>query len=218
MNWSTILPGIQALLVSITGLRSANVGDADDGKQKFTSAVKKGQLSFKVVSVRHIGRDETRLEEVDVVTPGPSGPSGPEPDVHTIHLEETVCGNREFTLQLLFEGYDHSFSKSAEYYLERIFTKLSRRTSRAALDAVGCSWTGVTPFVNLSKVVSNEDRVYSRGARDFTFLTAVNDHDDDPSEWVGWIETVELYSNPLNDVSGDPASVQVSFTGPPPAP
>lgn len=204
MNWSTILPGIQALLVSITGLRSANVGDADGGNQKFTSTVKKGQLSFKVVSVRHIGRDETRLEEVDVAG--------------DIHLEETVCGNREFTLQLLFEGYDHNFTKSAEYYLERIFTKLSRRTSRAALDAVGCSWTGVTPFVNLSKVVSNEDRVFPRGARDFTFLTAVNDHDDDPSEWVGWIETVELYSNPLNDVSGDPASVQVSFTGPPPAP
>jgi hypothetical protein len=203
VDWATILPGIQTLLVSVTGLRSANVGDADEGKQKFISPVKKGQLSFKVISVRHIGRDETRLEEVDV--------DG------DIHLEETVCGNREFTLQLLFEGYDHAFTKFAEYYLERIFTKLSRRTSKTALAAVGVSWTGVTPFVNLSRVISNEDRVYSRGARDFTFLTAVNDHDDDPSEWAGWIETVELYSNPLKDVSGDPASVQVSFTGPPEA-
>ncbi len=203
MNWEAILPGIQTLLVAVTGLRSANVGDADDGKQKFTSPVKKGQLSFKVVSVRHIGRDESRLEEVS------EGPSGP------IHFEETVCGNREFTLQLLFEGYDHSFTKSAEYYLERIFTKLSRRTSRAALAAVGCSWTGVSPFINLSAVISKEDRVYSRGARDFTFLTAVNDHDDDPSEWTGWIETVELYSNTLKDVSGTDTPTQVSFTGPP---
>lgn len=200
MNWSTILPGIQSLLVQLTGLRPGNVGAADDGGQKFTSTVKKGQLSFKVISTRGIGKDESRLEfdEDDEV------------------LRETICGNREFTLQLMFDGYDHKPTRNAEHYLERIYTKLARQTSKDALRALGVAWSDCKPYVNLSASTSDDDRIFSRGARDFSFLTAVNDTEDS-DDGIGWIETVELYSDTLNDASGVALAKQISILGPPEA-
>lgn len=199
MNWDSILPGIQALLVKLTGLQ---VGDADNGDQKFTSTKKKGQLSFSIVSVKHIGRDDVRREY----------------DADDDELKITITGNREFALGVRFEGYDHAQGKhSAAWYLERIFTRLSRPDSVAALQAAGCSWVGVSPFINLNASISDEDRIFSRGQRDFSFLTAVNDADDTPG-YGDFIETVELYSDTLDDVSGTPLAKQISFTGPPPAP
>lgn len=199
MNWGALLTGISALLVKLTGLQ---VGDADNGDQKFTSTKKKGQLSFSIVSVKHIGRDDVRRVY----------------DADDDDLKITITGNREFILGVRFEGYDHNHGKhSAAWYLERIFTRLSRPDSVAALQAAGCSWVGVSPFINLNASISDEDRIFSRGQRDFSFLTAVNDADDTPG-YGGFIETVELYSDTLDDVSGTPLAKQISFTGPPPAP
>lgn len=195
MKWDVLLPGLRALLAQLTGLQ---VGEKDNGDQKFTSAKKKGQLSFSIMNVKTLGRDEIRREydeDEDVLT-------------------ETICGNREFTLGLLFEGFDHSNKNAAAWYLERVVTRLSRSTSKAALLAIETSWVGVSPFVNLNLSISDDDRVFSRGQREFTFLTCVNDADD--SDGIGdYIQTVELYSDTLDDVSGTPLGQQISFTGPP---
>lgn len=203
------MPGISSLLAKLTGLVPANVGPADDGGQKFTkskgSGKKKAQISFKVVSIKHIGRDVTTyaLNEAEDA------------------LVETVSGHRVFALQVLLESYDHGFSNTAEWYLERIFTKLSRSTSKAALRAIECSWVDVSPFVNLSAAISDDDRVFSRGARDFSFLTVVNDTDDSDDETIYWIETIDLYSNTLDGVDGEPLAdaLQIELEDfPPPSP
>jgi hypothetical protein len=196
MKWGTILPGIQALLVKLTGLAAVNVGELDVGDQKFTSSKKKGQISFSIISVKSIGNDELRYA------------FDPDADENE-SMSVTVCGNREFTLGIRFEGFDHGFERAAAWYLERIFTRLSRPASAAALRAVECSWVGASPFVNLNATISDEDRIFSRGQRDFSFITVVNDADDDPADIGGFIETVELYSDTLDITPGTPAGLQI---------
>ncbi len=195
MDWATFLPALSALLAKLTGLQDFE----RDSPPKFTDPVLKAKLEFAVTSCIAVGRDERRY----VYSPT-------DPDLNK-RVTLTIEGNREFALTVKCISYDHSPLKSAEYYLERIYTKLSWPSSQQALNDAGMSFMHADNFINISQALSPEDRAFSMGVKDFHFLAAVVDVDspDSADSPIGTIDEVELTSIYLFDVSGDPLGKQI---------
>ncbi len=195
MRWDVILPGLSALLGKLTGLQVFE----ENSPQKATNAQLKAKLTFKVSSCVGLGEDEWRYTQHG---------AGPDQDL-------TICGTRQFTLSVICEGYDAKATSAAYWYLERIYTRLSRPASNAALLALGVSWVDAGPFHNLSRPMGEGDRVFSIGQKDLMFTAVVNDSDDDPADFpITTIAEVQLYSNTLNGADGVPLTKQIAFTGP----
>jgi len=201
VDWATVLPGIAALLARLTGLQTFE----RDSPPKFTDPVLKAKLEFAVTSCVAVGRDERRYTyDGTVVDPN-------------ARMVLTIDGNREFVLAVKCVSYDHTPLHSAEFFLERIYTKLSWPSSQAALNAVGISFTGAEKFVNVSANISDADRVFSLGVKDFRFLASVTDTvPPDPTDVshfgdspIGTIDHVQLTSVYLYGVDGNPLGKQV---------
>lgn len=196
MNWAAILPAVRALLVKLTGLQ---VFERDSPPQ-MTNPALKAKLEFAVVGCSTVGRDERHYEY-----------SSSDPDPNR-RVTLTIRGVRQFTLQVKCTSYDHGPLVSAEYWLERVRTKLAWPSSQQALNAVGTSWTGCPgSYQNLSAVGKQEDRVWSVGVLDFQFTAAVIDSTppDSADSPIGTIDSVELTSVYLRDSSGTPLAKQI---------
>lgn len=181
MRLDLLLPAIAALLGSLTGL------DARDGGMPagFTDPVLKAKLEYRVTAINGIGDDEWRYGD-----PG----DGLE------HL--TICGTRKFTVSVRCESYDQSSNLSAQWYLERIYTRLSRPSALDALRAVDCCWIDSHSYVDLP--TPKDDRVWSIGVKDFVFTAAVNDSADDSAadSPITTIDTVQFVSQYLFQPDG----------------
>ena len=192
MRWDLILPGIVSLFVKLTGMPASAVTKAD-APSKVSNPKVKGQLTFKISACNGLGEDEWRYSEnVD------------DPTAQDL----TICGTREFTLSVLAETYDAANDKMAQWWLERIYTRLARPSSIATLNALGCSWVDSGTTVDLGAVISEEQRIFSRAQKDFMFTGVVNERDDDESQPTGVILHVELASDTLDGVDGNPLPKQ----------
>ncbi len=72
--------------------------------------------------------------------------------------------------------------------------------------------------MDLSKVLSAEDRQWSIGVKDFMFLAVVNETPDNPDDNPStWIEEVTFNSDTLDNEAGVPLVKQItgSVTRPP---
>lgn len=201
MRWDIILPGIAALLARLTGLQSFE----RDSAPKMTNAKAKAKLEFAVTACSTVGRDERRYTYA----------TGPDLNA-TVTL--VITGVRQFTISVKCVSYDHTPTKSAEWHLERIYTRLSWPSSQHALNAIGVSWVGAEKLVNLSSATGmSEDRVFSLGVKDFLFTALVEDSEpadaspvtgDSP---IGTIDTVEIKSVYLFDVDGSQLGKQIDL-------
>lgn len=196
MNWDVILPGLAALLASLTGLQ---VKDRDNSQEMTNpDPTAKGQLLYSVTSCSSVGIDELRYD------PDPADPTG-----WTTKL--LICGQRYFTLQVRFEGFDQGDTLSARFYLERIRTRLNFPSSNDAINKLGCAWADDGPFILLNNTY--DDRVFSVGTIDFMFNACVNEPDTSADDSpIGYIQSVSIASHFLYDSSGSPASTQLNLT------
>lgn len=191
MRWDVILPGLAALLASLTGLQITKT----DMPQKVTDSALKAQLEFRITACTGIGEDDWRY----------SADSDPTQQLLT------VCGQRSFTLQVKCTSYDAANTSMAPWFLERIYTRLSRPASLAAMAALDVAWCEAGPTLDLGQSISEEERIFSIGVKDFMFTAAVNDADDADSPQAT-IQHVNLTSNTLNNVDGNPLTRQVSVS------
>lgn len=193
MRWDLILPGLSALLAGLTGLQITKT----DMPQKVTDSALKAQLEFRITSCVGIGEDEWRYTA--------------DSDPTQQHL--TICGHRAFTLQVKCTSYDATNTHMAPWFLERIYTRMSRPTSLDAMGTLGVAWIDAGPTFDLGQSSSEEERIFSIGVKDFMFTAVVNDADDDPADDPQpTIQHVNLTSNTLNNVDGTPLTRQVTVS------
>lgn len=192
MRWDQILPALATLLARLTGLQNFE----RDSPPKMTDPALKAKLEFAVIACSSIGRDERRYEYHQEIS---------DPNARMLL---TVEGTRQFTIAVKCISYDHSPMKSAEWFLERIYTKLSFPSSQAALNAVNVAWIGAASFQNLSSQLDASNRIFSVGQKDFFFTAGISDSNaDDPG--IGTIDAVVITSIFLHDVDGDPLGLQI---------
>ncbi len=204
MNWGTILPGISALLATLTGLQRFE----RDSPPKVTDSKLKAKLEFAVIACKGLGLDERIYTyDGDVVDPN-------------ARMVLTLRGYREFTLGIKCTSYDHGYTKSAEWHLERVYSRLSWPSSQKALNALGVAWVGAGSFQNLSGVMAPEDRVFSLGQKDFFFTAAVEETDapDASDSPIGTIDHAILTSVYLYDEAGQALESQIGPVTVPPIP
>lgn len=193
MRWDLLLPGLALLLGNLTGL-SVTKADMPD---KVTDSALKAQLSFRITSCTGIGEDEWRYVA----------------DTDPTQQHVTISGHRLFTLSVKCESYDATNTFMAPWFLERIYTRLSRPSSIAALQALGVSWVDNGPTLDLSGVISEEERIFSIGQKDLMFTAVINDADDDATDDpMATIQHVNLTSNTLDNVNGVPLTKQISVS------
>lgn len=200
MRWDLILPGLATLLASLTGLQAFE----RDSPPKVTDPKLKAKLEFAVTAVTAIGSEDEWRRVYN--------PSEPDPNKR---VTTQVCGTRLLTLSVKCISYDHSPMNSAEWFLERIYTRLGFPSSCATLRGIDCAWVDSGSFVNLSASLRPEDRVFSVGQKDFMFTTAVNeiaDGDPDYDGPMGTIDSVVLTSIYLYGVDGNPLTTQIGPT------
>jgi hypothetical protein len=195
MPWDTILSGIATVLATLTGLQKFE----RDSPPKITDPTLKAKLEFAVTACSTVGRDERRY----IYT------AGPDPNA-TVAIE--LHGNRKFTLSVKCITYDHGYQNSAEWFLERIYTRLSLPSSQAALNAAGVSWMGAAEFHNLSSTLRPEDRAFSVGQKDLFFLAAVTETEVATDPPIGTIDSVILTSIYLSNVDGTHLGKQIGPT------
>lgn len=199
MNWALILPGLAALLAKLTGLQQFE----RDSPPKMTDPKLKAKLDYAVISCVAVGLDERRYVET---SPG--------------MMALSMYGQRQFALQVRCISYDHGPTMSAEYYIERIRSKLAWPSSQAAINALGCSWLPGGSFRNLSDTPVGEKRVFSIGAGDFSFLATIADSEapDSADSPVPTIDHVIMTSVYLFGESGAPQAPQIGPDTVPPLP
>lgn len=193
-----MLEGFAKLALQLTGLHSPDIVQAHM-PPKAIDPVKKGRLEFRVVGCRPVNSTSDELSE--------------EFDAGTNTLIITSTGFRQITIQVKFIGYDHRPTQDALFYLERLGDRLQWPASLAALRALDMGLITRGSFIDLSKVISAEDRQGSVGAKDFIFHAVsseiITNPDDSPSSWI---ETVEFASNTLKGEDGNPLAHQISGT------
>lgn len=156
----------------------------------------KRALLLKVTSVIGIGEDETRYsEEGGVVT-------------------ATQCGQRRFTLQIQAHSTEHTDDGWGIAILERIRTRIRRRSSIDRLLSVGVSIIRLEQAIDVSRKM--DQRVQSIANMDVILGAVVNEDDPIPA---GWIEHVVITSH-TEDASGIelPTALQLNEHEIPPIP
>ncbi len=193
MTLKAQLEGFAALVASLTGLKP--VAEANS-PVKVIDPLKKGRIEFHVIGCKPV--NSVSDEIIEVYDPG------------TNTLIVSSWGLRNLTIQVKFIGYDHRFSQDALFYLERLGDRIVWPASSATLKALGLVLVTRGSFINLSKVISAEDRQGSVGAKEFIFRATVSEEmtgDDSPSSWI---ETVEFASDTLDNEAGVPLAAQIS--------
>lgn len=193
-DFATMLPGFAALAVSLTGLQVFQ----RNSPPKVIDPKLKGKLDFRVIACRPV----STFDEIRYVFDTVLG-------TYTM----VSSGLRKLTIQVTFEGFDHGYGRDALFYLERLASRIVWPSSLAALNVLEMSLLDRGTFVDLSKVLSAEDRQWSVGTKDFIFLAVLNETPDNPDDNpANWIETVIFTSNPLLGEDGTPESPPVSGT------
>jgi hypothetical protein len=195
-DFKTMLGGFASLAVQLTGLQPIVQAHMPP---KVLDPRKHGKLEFRVIGCRPINStsDEIRYEY----------------NAGTNRLIVTSIGFRRLTIQVKFTGEDNRPSQDALFYLERLGDRIVWPSSLAALRAVDMGLVTRGSFIDLSRVISAEDRQGSVGVKEFTFNVVVTEVISNPSDSpLSWIETVEFLSNTLNDVDGTPLVPQISGT------
>lgn len=195
-DFKTMLPGFAALATKLTGLQLIAQAHMPP---KVLDPRKHGKLEFRVIGCRPVNSTSDELREVW--------------DVGTNTLFVTAIGFRQLTIQVKFIGEDNRPSQDALFYLERLGDRLAWPSSAAALRAIDMGLITRGSFVDLSRVISAEDRQGSVGAKDFIFTAVVSEQISDAADSpLSWIQTVNFASNTLNDEAGNPLARQIAGT------
>lgn len=118
-------------------------------------------LVLRVTSVTPIHEDEDRYDEDGT---------------------ETQCGQRRIILNVQVESSENLSTESALNTLERIRTRIRRRSSLAKLAAVDVALIEVGATQNVS--ARYDGRIWSIGSLDITLCAAVNDTDPVPAGFI----------------------------------
>jgi hypothetical protein len=197
-NFKTMLEGFSGLAMRLTGLTPASVVHAHMPPKVVDPHIK-GRLEFRVISCRSVNTNADELRETY--------------DVALNQLRITSLGIRYLTIQVKFIGYDHRSTQDALFYLERLGDRIHWPPSLAELRAIDMGLINRGTFLDLSKVISAEDRQGSVGVKDFMFIAAVSEEISDPDgSPLSWIETVQFTSDTLDGEDGNPLGRQISGT------
>lgn len=195
-DFKTMLGGFATLATQLTGLQTPQA----HMPTKVTDPKKKGRLEFRVIACKSVNSNSDDFRETY--------------DVGSNTIIITSVGFRHLTIQVKFIGEDNRPSQDALFYLERLGDRLAWPSSLATLRALDMGLIERGSFLDLSKVFSAEDRQGSIGVKEFRMVAVVteivNGPDHDP---MSWIETVEFYSDTLDDVDGEPAPAALQVSG-----
>jgi hypothetical protein len=187
MNWDILLPGIASVLGVLTGLDVRDLG-APPG---FTDPVRQAKLEYRVIACSGIGQDEYRYAY----------------DAGADTMRLTLSGVRKFTVAVRCEGYDQGSARGAQWYLERIYTRLNLPNVNDYFDSLNVAWIDAGPYVDLP--TEKDNRLFSVGSKDFVFTTSVNESADglgDPllpvASPVPYIQSVQFVSQYLYAADG----------------
>jgi hypothetical protein len=191
-----MLQGFAALAAALTGLGAPNTVHAHM-PAKMLDPLKKGRLEFRVIACRPVNSTSDEIREVF--------------DAGTNKLLVTSFGRRYLTIQVKFIGDDQLPSQDALFYLERLGDRLTWPSSTATLRGLDMGLVTRGSFLDLSQVMSAEDRQNSVGVKDFIFAALVSEEmtatGDSPASWI---ETLYFGSDTLDDVDGTPLVPQIS--------
>jgi hypothetical protein len=146
---------------------------------------------LRVSSVLALGVDETRHTF--------TGAAAPDPDTFPAQT-----GNRRPVLTVTVDSWDNDAKRRARHILERIRTRLRRPSSRALLNDIDTSLSGITAIVATGRIEDN--REYARASMDVMLNTIV----DDPDHAFGSIKNIEV-SGTIKDVD-DSVVANPAFT------
>lgn len=176
MRWDLIKPGLLALIQSISELPANGIVWKDKSRPFVDTAIR----AILLLSVKNSGASGWDDVEIEYDANQPQGQE----------LVDLLTGIRNFTLTIQCDSYEQQDSKTAEWYLEQIRQRLSRRSAGLALNAFDCAYYGDGPVVSLDRVENN--RKVSVGFVDLMLRARVSEPD---TFRYGYIETVDIEPN-----------------------
>jgi hypothetical protein len=194
MLYATLAPFLADLIGSLA------LDDADplfkavyrDQKRPFVSPTVKAEIVLKVTSSR-----ETLTNERYTQTPGP-----------VVTLSSKMHGIREFTLNVQAKSYDLTYARWAHEYLERIRTRIQKRSVKDLMVAqnLACYGRGA-----IQDVEGKEDgQALSVANLDLFMRAGFEDGVGDPG--LDWIETISLTSHVANEAGAEYAREAGNWT------
>lgn len=173
IDFSTIEPALKALFA----LLSSDVPSSrlpvrlEEDPEEALSDVLRAEITIGRGKFRTLGTDERRASY----------------DEDTDDMGDTIVSLRQGSFRIKCTSLEQGSPESAWHVLERIRTRLSRRSSGEALRAVGLAMIETSETLDLSRTI--DKRQGSIAAFDLFVRTLVNEAD--PNRYP-YIETIEL--------------------------
>lgn len=184
IDWSTVGPGLITLLSKLAfDVKPVNFDGRWFGRpQKFVPSSSKTDLLLKLRSIDDFGgEDETRLVEEDL-------------DGNDLgDVYEAQLGDRRVVLEVKIETYQNTDPLWAWSTIERIRTRIRRRSSIADLLALNFALVDVGPSIPVP--TPRRDLEWSVVLAEFTFVTRFEDRQTDPAEWIDKIEVTTEFES-----------------------
>jgi hypothetical protein len=171
MSWATIRPVLKSLVAELSGLTA----HWEDQKRPFVPSAIRALALLSVSPVTPVGVDDIVIDYDADRTEGQE-------------ICDNVLGVRNFTLSVKVESYEQGDALAAVNYLENLRNRLKRRSTGAALRAVGVAIRGTEPSRDLSAL--RDDRWTSIAVLDIRLRMAVSE--TDAAHGYSYIETVEI--------------------------
>ncbi len=188
--WTTLYPALLRLFGRLASNDDQSFEAEDrDRPRKIMSDAHRFTLTVRLLSVIGLGEDEERFDLI------PGNATGADRK-YAGQLRPNITGQRKLVLQLECDSIENTDSGWAWTMIERVRTRMRRRTSIEALDAVEAALIRVGQGVQAN--FRHEGRMHSRVLLDIELGCVVNDQDPIPT---GWIERVEVTGH-LQDVDG----------------
>lgn len=163
-----------------------------DQKRPFVAPSKAVEIVLRVTSSRDV-----TTEERYTFTPGP-----------VASLSSKMHGIREFTLNVQARSYDLTFARWAIEYLERIRTRIQRRSVRDLMIAQNVVHYGSSPITDAEG--KEDGQALSIGNLDLFMRAGFEDGVTETG--LGWIETIELTSHITNPAGVEYPREALNFT------
>lgn len=176
MDLPSIRPAVKSLVAALTGLVALWENEPR------TATPPTAPQALALLTLRptgSLGWDESRASY------DANQPQGEE-------FEDTLCGVRRATLTVKVESLSETDTETPAVFLERLRDRLARRSSREALNAVGCAYVGDAGVIDLT--TPKHGRYYPTAALDI--LLAVRVSEADPARY-GYIDSVDI-SGPVD--------------------
>lgn len=190
IGWSTVAPALVSVMnaIAVDAALDASGFTAEwkHGQRGFTHDVQGFSLLMEVTSVVGIGEDETRYVRNESDEP-----------------VETICGNRRIVMQLTAIVPDRTDAMLAHVVLDRVRTRLMKRSSIAALIAVGVALGPVGPA--LKTPFKDKGRSVNAAVCSVTFQSVVNDADTVEAGWFNRVEVSSQLRNEAGDLLDSPS-------------